>query len=453
MDGLALPLRLGLVLLPLVLAAFGLAAPTVYLSVLPLFALPALAVIAWELAGPLLVAAVAMVAISPEYHLGSQATTVIALHKGAVIGLVGIVVLRRGFSGQFNGPAFAFLAGGTLTVVFGQLYPALAPDEMLRSLFGSIAPFAIIWARTERRWHEPMILAAAIGPLASIVAGAALTVTGHNLFGFDQNNVMRLQGAAIPAFLGYLGEIGTFAAFAEYARTGRVRWLLLAGAAYASILASGTRVPMATALLFGVIVLSFARGPNFGIAPRLRLWVLGGFLAVLIGAVVGPTLIARTFGHGGAQAGVNFSGRDVIWPLFIDAVSRHPLFGQGIGTGRFLAPEDAVRYLGSNAVHNEYLRLSADMGIIGVLLLVAGHVAWLRRDWRVFTQVERTVIVAVGVAFALHSVTDNTLIAPQAVVLYAWLATFVERARRRAEDEGRLRRRQAPLARAAGASG
>ena len=55
-------------------------------------------------------------------------------------------------------------------------------------------------------------------------------------------------------------------------------------------------------------------------------------------------------------------------------------------------------------------------------------------------------IQAFGLAFGLHCVTDNTLIAPQAVVLYAWLATFVERARRRAEDEGRLRRRRAPLA-------
>jgi hypothetical protein len=446
MSGLSLPLRLGLLALPLLLAAFGLIAPGLYLTVLPLFALPALALVAWEFAGPALVAAVGLVAVSPEYHVGSQATTVIALHKGAVIGLVGIITLRRGFSGQFNGPAYAFLAGAVLPVVFGQMHPALAPDEMLRSLFGSIAPFAIIWARTERRWHEPMILAAALGPVVSIIAGAALAATGHKLFGLDQNNVMRLQGAAIPAFLGYLGEIGTFAAFAEYARSGRMRWLVIAAAAYASVLASGTRVPMVTALLFCVIVLSFARGPNFGLQPRLRLWVLGGFFAVLVGAALGPTLLARTFGQGGPQAAVNFSGRDVIWPLFIDAVSRFPLFGQGIGTGRFLAPEDAVRYLGSNAVHNEYLRLSADMGIVGVLLLVAGHVAWLRQDWRVFTQVERTVIQAFGLAFALHCVTDNTLIAPQAVVLYAWLATFVERARRRAEDEGRLRRRRAPLA-------
>jgi O-antigen ligase len=446
MAGAPLPLRLALLAAPLLLVAFGLVLPGLFLNVLPLLALPALAVVAWEFAGPLLVGAVALIAVSPEYHLGTQGTTVIALHKGAVIGLVALIIIRRGFSGQFNGPAFAFMAGFLITPVFGQLHPALSPDEMLRSLFGSIAPFAIIWARTERRWHQPMILAAALSPLVSILAGAALTVTGHQMFGLDQNNVMRLQGAAIPAFLGYLGEIGTFAAFAEYARTGRAPWLWLAGAAYASVIASGTRVPMATALLFCVLVLSFGRGPRFGVHPRLRLWLLGGFLLVVLGAAVGPSLVARTFGQGGAQASVNFSGRDVIWPLFIDAVSRHPLFGQGIGTGRFLAPEEAVRYIGSNAVHNEYLRLSADMGIVGVLLLVLGHVAWLRKDWRVFTQLERTVIAAFGLAFALHCITDNTLIAPQAVILYAWLATFVERARRRAEDAGLLRRRRSPLA-------
>jgi O-antigen ligase len=450
MQGAPLPLRLGLLLGAPLLIAFGWLMPGLFLTVMPVLALPALAVAAWEFAGPILVGLIGLIALSPEHHVpAGQGTTMIALHKGAVIAMVGIIIVRRGFSGQFNGPALAFIAGFVLTPLFGQLHPALTPAEMLRSLVGSIAPFAIIWARTERRWHEPTILVAAASPLISIVAGVALAAVGHRLFGLDQNNVLRLQGAGIPAFLGYLGEIGTFAAFAEYARTGRARWLWLAASAYASIMASGTRVPMATALVFCLIVLGFARGPNFSAQPRLRLWLLGSVAAVVIGAVVGPTLVARTFGTGPIRGGVNFSGRDVIWPLFIAAIERHPLFGQGIGTGRFLAPEDEVKYLGSNAVHNEYLRLSADMGLVGVGLLILGHIAWLRRDWRIFTQVERIVIVAFGVAFALHCISDNTLIAPQAVTLYAWLATFIERARRRAEDEGRRRRRRTPLARAA----
>jgi O-antigen ligase len=448
MSGAPLPLRIGLLAGAPLLMAFGWLMPGLFVTLLPVFVLPILAVAAWEFAGAILVGLVALIAISPEYHApAGQATTVIALHKGAVIAIVALIIVRRGFSGQFNGPALAFVAGFLLTPLFGTLHPALNPAEMLRSLFGSIAPFVIIWARTGRRWHDPMILVAALSPTISVLAGVMLTITGHRLFGFDQHNVMRLQGAGIPAFLGYLGEIGTFAAFAEYARTGRPRWLWLTAFAYCSIVASGTRVPMATALIFCLIVLCFARGPNFGIQPRLRLWVLGSFGAAIMGVLVGPTLLARTFGSGLTVRQVNFSGRDVIWPIFIAAIERHPLFGQGIGTGRFLAPEDQVRYIGSNAVHNEYLRLSADMGLVGVGLFIIGHIAWLRRDWRVFTQVERTVLVAFGIAFALHCISDNTLIAPQAVILYAWLATFIERARRRGEDAGLLARRHAPLAR------
>lgn len=445
MQGAPLLARLGLVLLPLLLPLLASVAPQPTLGFMVLAGVLAVAVFGWQLSGLALVGLIALVAVSPEYRVAGQATTIIALHKGATIGLVGVIVAQRGFSGQFNGPTYAFLLGGLMPILAGQTFPGLQLGEMARSLIGSIAPFAIISARTDRRTHGLIILAAAAAPLISIVAGVLLMPTGHRLFGIDQTGVMRLQGASISAFLGYLGEIGTFAAFAEFVLTGRRQWLFLAGGAYLSIVASGTRVPMATALLFCLLVLLFARGPHFGVMPRVRLWLAGlaGFTAGAI--AIGPRLVARTFG--GAGGGINVSGRDVIWPIFTAAIARYPLFGQGIGTGRFLAPEEEIRYIGTQAVHNEYLRLSADMGLVGVLGLVLGHVLWVRSSWPVLQQAERVVVLAFGLAFGLHCISDNTLIAPQAMILYAWLATFLERARRRAEDQGRLRRRTHPLAR------
>lgn len=444
MQGVPLPIRLAIVLLPLLLPLLASVAPQPTITLMVLAGVLAVAVFGWQLSGLALVGLIALVAVSPEYRVAGQASTVIALHKGATIAVVAVVIAQRGFSGQFNGPTYAFLLGGLMPVLAGQTFPGLQPGEMVRSLIGSVAPFAIISARTDRRTHGLLILAAAAAPLVSIVAGVLLVPTGHRLFGIDQNGVLRLQGASIPAFLGYLGEIGTFAAFAEYVLTGRRHWLFLAGGAYLSIVASGTRVPMATALLFCLILLLFARGPNFGVMPRVRLW-LAGLAGLTAGAIaIGPRLIARTFG--GTGGGINVSGRDVIWPIFTAAIARFPLFGQGIGTGRFLAPEEEIRYIGTQAVHNEYLRLSADMGLVGVGLLVLGHVLWIRGSWRFLVQAERVVICAYGVAFALHCISDNTLIAPQAMILYAWLATFLERARRRAEDAGRLRPRMHPLA-------
>lgn len=444
------PVRGGLLLLPLVLPALAYLLPSQFISLLAVLGALGVAVLGWEFASAALLGLVGLIALSPEQHVGEAGAAVLAAHKAGVIGVCVLLVVQRGFSGQFNGPAFAFLLAPVLTIAFGSLHPALSMGDMLRSLLGSIAPFALIWVRSTETLRRGLILVAAASPLISVAAGVPLLAIGHPLFGFDQNYVLRFQGAGIPAFLGYLGEIGTYAAFAEYALTGRTRWLATAVAAFACIAASGTRVPMATAMLFCLIVLAFARSRNLTAGPRLRLWLMG-LGAVGIGALLlGPSLLQRTFGIGAGTVGFNASGRDVIWPLFVAAIERHPFFGQGVGTYRVLVDPEQVKYLGSIAAHNEYLRLAADIGIVGLLLLVAGHVAWLGREWRHLMQPERVVVIAFAIAFALHSITDNTLIAPQAIIMYAWLATFLERARRRAEAAGRAGVRHAPRAARAG---
>jgi O-antigen ligase len=446
MDGMPLGLRWGLLGGAVLLAALAGIAPETTIMLLPLLLALAAGLLAWEFSSAVLVALLALITLSPEFHVGSEPSLVIALHKAGIIAIAAVLVVRRGFSGQFNGPAFAFIAALALTLVFGTLHPALGGGDIARSLLGSLAPFVPIWVRLDARWRQRVILLAAVSPLLSLLGAVPLQLLGpHSIWVAEYTGVPRLQGAGIAAYLAYLGEIGTFAAFAEYAVSGRRQWLYLAGAAYLSIVATATRVPMATALLFCLVVLAFGRGEQFGALRRLRLWLLGGG-ALLIGvALIGPSLLARTLADGAGQAGLNLSGRDIIWPLFADAVAQHPLFGQGIGTGRLLVPIEAVQLIGSNAVHNEYLRLSVDMGVVGVGLLVFGHLAWFRREWRFLTSLERTVICAFAIGFAVHSITDNTLIAPQATMLYAWLAAFLQRARERASVQPRRQLRSGAM--------
>lgn len=444
MDGMSLALRWGLLGGAVLMAALAGIAPETTITLLPLLLALAAGMLAWEFSSAALVALLALITLSPEFHVGTEPSLVIALHKAGIIAIAAVLVVQRGFSGQFNGPAFAFIAALALTLVFGTLHPVLGGGDIARSLLGSLAPFVPIWVRLDQRWRQRVILLAALSPVLAVLGAVPLQVLGlHSLWADEYTGVPRLQGAGIAAYLAYLGEIGTYAAFAEYALSGKRRWLYMAGTAYLCIVATATRVPMATGLLFCLIVLAFGRGQQFSALRRLRLWLLGGgalFAGVML---IGPSLLARTLTDGAGQAGLNLSGRDIIWPLFADAVVRHPLFGQGIGTGRLLVPIEAVQLIGSNAVHNEYLRLSVDMGLVGVGLLVLGHVAWFRREWRFLTPLERTVIWAFGIGFALHCITDNTLIAPQATLLYAWLAAFLQRAR----DRGPLRSQGRPGAR------
>jgi O-antigen ligase len=426
-----LPFAAALVLLPLAYLA-----PEAAVLLMLLLALPAAGVAAWELATPGLVALVATVAISPEYHLPLEPSLVIALQKGGVIALSGLIVVQRGFSGQFNGPALSVLAATALTFTLGRLHPLIGVGDLIRSLIGTLAPFVMIWVRTSPRWHDRGVLAVAALPALSVVFGLLLQAAGpHNLVMREYTGALRLQGASIPAFMALLGEIGTYAGFAEYARTGRPLFLVLSAFNVLSVVATGTRVPMLTAVLFCAIVLFFGRGERFGFTRRTALFALGMVGLGLFVVVVLPGLLERTFTTSVGADGLNLSGRDLIWPVFIDAIRQHPLFGQGVGTGRILAPEEIAKLIGTAAVHNEYLRLGVDLGMVGVALLFLGHFLWFRGEWPHLNQLERVVVVAFSIAFPLHSITDNTLIAPQAVVLYFWLSTWLQRARVRAQAQ------------------
>ena len=114
------------------------------------------------------------------------------------------------------------------------------------------------------------------------------------------------------------------------------------------------------------------------------------------------------------------SGRDIIWPYFLEAIEARPLFGFGLGAGKLIVnPEDpTIRLLGSNAAHNEYLRLSVDAGIIGCAAIFLSIIA---------LGLERREQGAAGgqagaagalLAALVHSGFDNTLIASTALMQF-----------------------------------
>jgi O-antigen ligase len=127
----------------------------------------------------------------------------------------------------------------------------------------------------------------------------------------------------------------------------------------------------------------------------------------------------------------NLSGRDLIWPLFIDAIERRPLFGFGLGAGKLIVdPTDPrIKYLGSNAAHNEYLRLSVDAGVIGCGMIFASLIAWVVIGTRRAPPADRLVLRAALAAVLLHSGFDNTLIASTAVMQFTWFAAALARCR------------------------
>lgn len=368
---------------------------------------------------------VAAIPLGPTELLPIGASQAIALTKIAGIGAAGLSALRHGLSRQFNGPGLGFLAAAALAAAFGNTLPQVTLGEGIRSLIGSLAPFAFISARYDPRFYRPFILAVLAGPLASVVVSVLLAPLGfgNGPFGFG-----RLDGMLHPANLASLSTIAITAATLELVRGDR-RMILWLGINGVILVGSGARMPLLLVTLFGLGILLLARTAHFRFGHKLRLTAMAVPLVLVVAAIFGPQIIARSFTTWTGRSGFQFSGRDIIWDLFISVIARSPWFGYGVAAGRFAVSMEEVALLGSNAAHNEYLRLAVDVGVVGVALIFLGFVVWIVRETRRMPPGEAVVVRGAALLLALHSITDNTLIALTMMVRVFWFSLVFDRAR------------------------
>jgi hypothetical protein len=265
--------------------------------------------------------------------------------------LAGVLLLRYGPAREVNWPFIAFLAVAGLSIAILPIGHIATEMDMLRTLIGSTAPFALGFVLAPRKLWTLMIRGAMVVPIISAVASGVTTLAG--LWpSFDVGG--RFQGMHIPPFLAGFCVTAIFAATLEYLRGFQLRWLVIGGIDLAILMLTQARAPlMAVALFLGLVFLLSGRH-IFPLKRKVDL-AIGGMVPGML--ALGPALyfaLDRVAGMSG-----DMSGRDIIWPYFLGAIRARPLFGFGLGAGKLIVnPEDpTIRLLGSNAAHNEYLRL------------------------------------------------------------------------------------------------
>ncbi len=106
-----------------------------------------------------------------------------------------------------------------------------------------------------------------------------------------------------------------------------------------------------------------------------------------------------------------------------------------------------MKLLGTTAAHNEYLRMGVEGGYVGIFVLVVLMTLWGWSHTRLAAAGRPLRSAAVLIAFAIHSITDNTLIAGTASVLFAWFSAAFARIALEREDAAAARRSRAEAAR------
>jgi O-antigen ligase len=143
----------------------------------------------------------------------------------------------------------------------------------------------------------------------------------------------------------------------------------------------------------GLIALAVAALAGFALLPRQRKRLLGLTAAAGVGlaitAAANPAAIERMTSFGGGGGGS--SGRTDLWKVAWTIFTRHPWNGIGLANFETVEPHYALKS-GTltrvdlvaevpHLVHNVYLQLLAETGIIGFSLFVLVMIACLRTSW------------------------------------------------------------------------
>ncbi len=352
--------------------------------------------------------------ISPDAY-----QTTIAVVKFAELLLALLCVVRYGASPDLFNPTLAFLAIFLMGLAHG-LHPDLTATASLRSLLGSIAPFAFAFSRLSPGWGRAIVRTTTLIPLLSVVAGIVLDAAGLRPL-FQESGGERLAALGHPAFLAGICLAAIYACLIELYRDGRRRWMLLLAANFLILVLTGARAPLVYAMAVTVLTLGFVRSSVFAMPYRLLPVLLVACLVPLALVLAQDLPTLRLFNLLSSEP-TNLSGRDLLWPPFQEVVSRSPWFGWGVGAGNaIIGPDSRLALLmQTRAAHNEYLRISVEGGQIGCALLIVSFVLWVVWHTRGLRRTDKTILRLAFLAFAGHAYTDNVLIATTACVFFTF---------------------------------
>ena len=186
--------------------------------------------------------------------------------------------------------------------------------------------------------------------------------------------------------------------------------------------------PLACAVLVTGVAFLAIRSTSFTIRKRVLPMILAlmALPVLIVVAATSNSVRLLTVLSGNAQG---LSGRDIIWPYFEAVFARSPIFGWGLGAGKAVMDPDSltVKLLGTTAAHNEYLRMGVEGGYIGITVVMLFMTLWTWRWTARIMRSDRIIIRLIMVGYAVQSITDNTLIAPTASILFTWMSAVFAR--------------------------
>jgi hypothetical protein len=343
---------------------------------------------------------------------------------GMVIALGAVMIVepraaRHAFSPRARWYGLFLLYGGA-TLAFS-IMPLDGARLLLKLAYPLLLFVAVLAVVRERRdLARLMSWALAGGAAMALFVVPLLLLTGQ--YQFDSFGRLLATGAVLnTSVLSFYMLIIALMAFGRFAVRRQPVYLLLAAAAGVWIILCMTRITLLATIMAFLAIAAYSAWRD----RDIRLPLIAAAVMLLVVIPLTPIALERTFGVtptmaelvqlAGDPVGLynrmNFQGREIIWPVVGQAFLASPVLGQGLGVSTHYVVT-TIDPAGGAVVHNEYLRLAADTGLIGLTLFTTAMVIWLVvavRGGRAPGLVREFAVPAVAgmVAWAVIALTDN----------------------------------------------
>jgi hypothetical protein len=342
--------------------------------------------------------------------------TIIGAMKAFGLALALILVVQDGARRDRYNPGFAFLAMFGIGLMHG-LYPGLTLLGSVRSLIGSAGPFLFSFVRLRPAFILAVERATIWGPLVTIGFGGLLAALGLDHMYVIEQGALRLGASGEPPFLAGFALIGVYAGLMAMLVRPTAWQAIMVAINITIILLTGARTPL---LLAGLVTIG-------ALIIQRRLISLAavtaiGAIALMFTSSLGFLRVVTLTQLG--EAG-NLSNRDLVWPYFQAAFAASPWVGWGVGAGKVVIPvtSSLTALIGTNAAHDEYLRIGTEGGALGLIILIALITLWVLRNAARLPPAQAALMRLIFLGFAFHSATDNTLIATTSSVFFIWVSS------------------------------
>jgi len=340
-----------------------------------------------------------------------------------IVSVLGVVAAIKGYLLK-KGSLLVYFC--FLVVAFFTLFHSSAKLEGLRVLFKLTFPYLIFLVIIKSNIKKQNLLniqkSISIGGLIIIAITLIVVVLGKGFFTLP-GDIPRLRstigGASTFSF--YIGLIGLYF-YAKFIFEHRIKYLPIYLFSLLFCIFSITRIGIG-AMLVATLALTLLGNKKSWVV----LIVIASIFIVLVGPFrnrlfLHPKSISEIFTLSALHA-INTNGRENIWKAVMPLFFKHPIVGVGLGsTGPFLME----KFQSVGVVHNEYLRMLVETGILGFTLFMFSYLFLFFRCFIIFRISEGrdrflpALAISGLILYSIINITDNGIDYYAATAQYVW---------------------------------